>query len=96
MDRKLINQWLKERDAMIETLDVDELKKFVKKWHKHGAYDDMYLNFPSDETLKFDLCSMAWESDGVSEETKKKAGEWCYENGYGIYYESYIDNDREY
>ena len=63
MDTKLIKQWSEERDAMIETLDVDELKKFVKKWHKHGAYDDMYLNFPSDETLKFDLCSMAWEYD---------------------------------
>ena len=88
MDRKLINQWREERNAMVETLDVDEFKKFVKKWQKYGLYE-RYMAFLSDEVLKLTLCEMAWSLEGVSEDTKKKAIEWCNENGHRELYERY-------
>ena len=86
MDRKLINQWREERNAMIETLNVDEFKKFVKKWQKYGLYE-RYMAFLSEEIIKLTLCEMAWGLESVSEDTKKKAIEWCNENGYGGLYE---------
>lgn len=96
IDTKLIKQWSEERNAMVETLDIDEFKKFVKKWQEKGIYDSD-IKFPSEETIELTLCGMAWQSDDVSEETKNKAVEWCYENGHGLFAErEFIDNDREY
>ena len=88
MDRKLINQWLEERNAMVETLDIDEFKKFVRRWQKKGIYESD-LTLPGDEVIKLTLCKMAWGLESVSEDTKKKAIEWCNENGYRELYERY-------
>ena len=89
IDKKLLNQWREERNAMIETLDIDEFRKFFKKWQEKGIYTGENVEILSDVVIKLTLCEMAWGSNGVSEDTKKKAIEWCNENGHRELYERY-------
>lgn len=83
IDNKLINQWLEDRNKIVETLDVEKFKKFIKKWQKKGIYDKN-IKLTSDKAIKLTLCKMAWFIGSVSAETKKKALEWCNENGFSI------------
>lgn len=100
IDKKLYKQCLEEKYAVAEKMDVDEFRKFIKRWLEKGIFTKD-VEFLSEEAIKLILCEMAWNFENVSEETKKKVNEWCNENRYGRFssgfaYLRFKDNDREY
>lgn len=38
VDEKLHREWLKERDEVVKSYDVQKFKEFVKKWSELGVY----------------------------------------------------------
>jgi hypothetical protein len=84
MKDKLINtqiiQWLKERDEVLKTHDVNMFKEFVIKWRKRGFYDD--TPFPSDEVLEASMRKMICNIPTMSQKEKKEAEEWLTSRGY--------------
>lgn len=79
MNEETMNQWLKERDEAVLSLDVEKLKAFYLKWQKSGIYDEQ---LPSDEVLEI---SMRKSICGLADPPKDKlaeAKEWLKKRGY--------------
>lgn len=80
MNRKLIKQWRKDRDAVVELLDVDRFKAFYRMYQ-----DNVYGGRPmpkSDKVIMAAMCKVALEITTISKETKKKADEWLEANNF--------------
>ncbi len=78
MNRKLIDQWQKDRDEVIELLDVDRFKAFYRLYQ-----DNVYDGRPtpkSDKVIMTAMCKMALVIETISEGTKKRASEWLEAN----------------
>lgn len=72
-------EWLKERDEVTLSLDIDKFKAFYRKWQKKGIYD---MELPSDEVIEISMrkcvCAMAKPpADKLAE-----ARAWLSERGY--------------
>lgn len=73
MNNKLIKQWRKDRDAVVELLDIDRFKAFYRLYQ-----DNIYGGMPmpkSDTVIMAAICKMAIEITTISEGTKQKAAE---------------------
>lgn len=71
MNRKLIDQWKKDRDEVIELLDVDRFKEFYRLYQ-----DNVYDGRPipkNDKVIMAAMCKMALYIKTISEGTKKKS-----------------------
>lgn len=80
MNRKLIDQWKKDRDEVIELLDVDRFKEFYRLYQ-----DNVYDGRPipkSDKVIMAAMCKMALVIETISEGTKKRAAEWLEANNF--------------
>lgn len=77
---KNFNQWLKERDAAVRSLDVGKFKAFVLKWQKKGAY--LRRPLPSDHVCEITLRKMACNITTMPPDVVKQAREWLQERGY--------------
>lgn len=80
MNRKLIDQWQKDRDEVIELLDVDRFKAFYRLYQ-----DNVYGGRPmpkSDKVIMAAMCKMALVIKTISEGTKKRAAEWLEANNF--------------
>lgn len=78
--RKLIERWQKDRDEVIELLDVDRFKAFYRLYQ-----DSVYGGAPmpkSDKVIMASMCKMALDISTISEKTKKKAAEWLEANNF--------------
>lgn len=78
MNRKLIDQWKKDRDEVIELLDVDRFKAFYRLYQ-----DNAYGGRPmpkNDKVIMASMCNMALALTTISERTKERAFEWLEEN----------------
>lgn len=74
-----MKQWLKERDEVVLSLDVERFKEFYQKWMKRGVYG---VQLPSDEVIEI---SMRMAICGMANPPKRKlkeAREWLIERGY--------------
>ena len=80
MNRKLIDQWKKDRDEVIELLDVDRCKAFYRLYQ-----DNAYGGRPmpkNDKVIMASMCKMALAIETISEGTKKRAFEWLEANNF--------------
>ena len=80
MNRKLIDQWKKDRDEVIELLDVDRFKAFYRQYQ-----DNAYGGRPmpkNDKVIMASMCKMALAIETISEVTKKRADEWLEANNF--------------
>lgn len=80
MNRKLIDQWKKDRDEVIELLDVDRFKAFYRLYQ-----DNAYGGRPmpkNDKVIMASMCKMALAIETISEGTKKRAVEWLEANNF--------------
>lgn len=76
----LIDQWQKDRDEVIELLDVDRFKAFYRLYQ-----DNVYGGRPmpkSDKVIMAAMCKMALDIKTISEGTKKRADEWLEANNF--------------
>lgn len=80
MNRKLIDQWQKDRDEVIELLDVDRFKTFYRMYQ-----DNVYSGRPmpkSDKVIMAAMCKVALTLTTISERTKERADEWLEANNF--------------
>lgn len=71
--------WLKERDEVIRTLDVEKFKEFYLKWQARGLYK---MPLPSDEVIEISLRKMLYHLGNATEQEKSEAEKWLTERGY--------------
>lgn len=70
MNNRLIKQFTKDRDAAIESMDLDKFKAFYKKYKALGIYR---MHLPSDEVIEASMRKMALASRGVSKKNKERS-----------------------
>lgn len=80
--KQWIKQWVKERDAVISTLDVDEFKRFYEKY-KSTLYGDKEL--PSNTSvIQASICKMALCGTNINNDVKRQAASWLLSHGYTL------------
>lgn len=73
-------EWRKDRDEAVASLDLQKFKAFVLKWQMRGAYEKKPL--PPDNILEITMCKMACEITSIPEDIALKAAEWLLVRGY--------------
>lgn len=73
-------QWLKERDEVLYTFDVEKFKSFYRKWAKRGIYEDKVL--PDDKVLEISMRKMICNLANPREDKLAEARAWLSERGY--------------
>ena len=76
----LFNQWRKERDKAVASLDVEQFEAFIKKWQALGAYDVKEL--PPRHILEISLHKMAVEITTIPAHIKQRATKWLLARGF--------------
>lgn len=80
MNRKLFQQWEKDFDEVIESLDVERFKTFYRMYQ-----DNVYGGRPmpeSDKVIMASMCKVALNITTISDRTKKRAAEWLEANNF--------------
>jgi len=78
MTDKEFKKWIKERDEIVKTYDVEKFKDFYKKWSKKGLYT---LKLPADNIIEISMRKMVYHMTSATEEQKKEAEKWLKEHG---------------
>lgn len=79
---KLFNQFIKERDEAILSLNLDTFKAFYEKWAKKGIYDPYFM--PPDEVLEISLYKMVLAIRSAPESKREVARKWLLTRGYDL------------
>lgn len=80
VDDKLHREWLKERDEMVKSYDVQKFKDFMKKWTELGVY---HLDFfPSDEVIEISMRKMVYHFTTSTHKERADAKRWLESRGY--------------
>ena len=77
---KIFNEWIKERDKVVKTYDIDAFKAFWHKWQAKGVYDKQ-MSLPSDNVIEISMRKMVYHMTSATSAEKKEAEEWLYEHG---------------
>lgn len=70
--------WLKERDEVVKTYDVNKFKAFYVKWKMMGLYS---LPLPSDDVIEVSMRKMVYNMLSSTEGEKDEAKKWLIEHG---------------
>ena len=91
---KLFDQWKRERDEAVMSLDVEKFKAFCLKWQEKGAYAKKPL--PPDNIVEISMYKMACEITTIPEDIALKAAKWLVERGYiaGIDWDAKEDEQK--
>lgn len=79
-DKRLMKEWVKERDEVAKTYDVEKFKLFFRKWQIKGIYDKQ-MKLPSDNVIAISLRKMVYHMTSATEEEKKEAEAWLLDHG---------------
>ena len=72
-------EWLKERDEVTLSLNIDKFKAFYRKWQKKGVYD---LELPSDEVIEISMRKCVCAMANPPKDKLAEARAWLSERGY--------------
>lgn len=75
-----MSEWLKERDEVVKTYDIEKFKQFFRKWQVKGIYDRK-MPLPADEVIEISLRKMVYHMTSATEEQKKEAEAWLIAHG---------------
>ena len=75
----MMHRWVKERDKVVKTLDVQKFKTFYYKWKRRGVYQ---LDLPDDYVIEISMRKMILAIASSTEKEKEDARQWLYERGY--------------
>lgn len=78
MKKLNLDEWKKERDAVVKTCDVEKFKKFYEKWTKKGFYS---IELPPDHVLEISLRKMILDLESATEQEKADARWWLAKKG---------------
>lgn len=70
--------WLKERDEVVKTYDINKFKDFYYKWTVMGLYDSP---LPSDRVIEISMRKMVYNMLSATEDEKAEAKKWLIEHG---------------
>lgn len=76
----LVKKWVKERDKVVKTYDVNQFKNFFRKWQNKGIYDKS-MPLPADETIELAMRKMVCHMANATDTEKKEAEQWLYQHG---------------
>lgn len=77
---KVMKQFNKDRDKAILSMDVNEFKKFYKKYAAKGIYDPRML--PPDNVIEVSMRKMTLHINSSTKEQKAEALKWLLDNGF--------------
>jgi hypothetical protein len=77
----MFNEWLKERDEAVSSLDLAKFKAFYEKWLERGIYQSP---LPADKIAEIAMYKYAIEITKIPKEVKEKAAEWLTSHGYVV------------
>ena len=80
MNDKLLKTWLKERDKVVKSYDIDAFKAFWHKWQSKGIYDKR-MQLPSDKVIEISMRKMVFHMESATEDEKKEAELWLHLHG---------------
>ena len=79
MTDKQLKMYVKDRDKAILSFDIDEMKKFCKK------YEDVLTYIPPDDDVLYaGFMKCVTDIRAATPEQKKRAADWLTEHGYGV------------
>lgn len=70
--------WLKERDEVVKTYDVNKFKDFYNKWKSMGLYN---LPLPTDSVIEISMRKMVYHMTSSTNIEKEEAKKWLIEHG---------------
>ena len=73
---KQLRKYAKDRDKAILSFDIEQMKKFVKK------YEDILPPIPQDEILYAGFMKCVADIRASTPEQKKRAADWLRAHGY--------------
>lgn len=79
-DKRLMAEWLKERDEVVKTYDIEKFKQFFRKWQVKGIYDRT-MPLPADDVIELSLHKMVYHMTSSTEQEKKDAELWLIMHG---------------
>ncbi len=79
-DKRLMKEWVKERDEVAKTYDVEKFKLFFRKWQIKGIYDKQ-MKLPADNVIAISLRKMVYHMTSATEEQKREAEAWLLLHG---------------
>jgi len=80
INKSLFDGWLKERDEVVKSYDIDAFKAFWHKWQKKGLYNKQ-MPLPQDEVIEISMRKMVFNMASATEDEKKEAQTWLHERG---------------
>lgn len=82
-DRKLLKEFVKERDEAVLSFNVDKFKAFYFKWKARGFYD---IDLPKDDhIIEITMRKMVFGMRNPPKEAVREASKWLIERGYDLY-----------
>ena len=82
-DKKLIKQWVKDRDEAVLSFDIDKFKAFYRKYQALGVYEKGKM--PSDRVLAIAQRKMVLQITSATPEQRLEAMNWLFKRGYDFY-----------
>ena len=79
-NKKLIEQWVKDRDEAVLSFDLEKFKAFYRKYQALGVYDKNVT--PSDRVFAVAQRKMVLQIESATEEQKFEAKNWLFKRGY--------------
>lgn len=73
-------KWLKERDTVAKSYDVEKFKTFIKKWTLLGVYDRNH-KIPSDKVIEITMRKMVYHMNSATPGEKAEAKAWLLAHG---------------
>lgn len=70
-----IKEWLKERNEVVRSLDIEKMKAFLKKY-------DPAAELPPDEVLEITMRKALYNTFGAPIEERQAAAKWLSDRGY--------------
>jgi hypothetical protein len=79
MTDKELKKYVKDRDEAILSFDIEQMRKFCKK------YQDILANIPPDDEIMYaGFMKCVADIRAATTRDKKKAARWLIEHGYGV------------
>ena len=79
-NKKIFNQWLRERNEVLRSMDIDRYKAFYIKWLKRGVYSEPMPK--SDTVVMASLCKAILMWQGSDESLRQRATTWLLLHGF--------------
>lgn len=83
VDQKMLSRWVKERDEVIKTYDVQKFKDFYRKYQLLNVYPKE-IQLPKDEVIMVSMHKMVYHMASATAKEKADAAKWLKDHGISL------------